>query len=61
MIGFGILAFQAIEHKKQIEIIIFVALAVLFQPLIKISLGREIWTFVDAAVAIGLVVSIIRK
>lgn len=33
----------------------FAALAVLFQPFIKIALGRFIWNIVDVIVAIGLV------
>ena len=61
MIGFGILDLQANEQKKQTETYIYVALAILFQPLLKISLGRELWNFVDAIVAIGLVMTIARK
>ena len=37
----------------------FAALAVLFQPFIKLSLGRAIWNFVDVIVAIGLVYLVI--
>ena len=33
----------------------FAALAVLFQPFIKIALGRFIWNIVDVIVAVGLV------
>ena len=61
MIGFGILAFQANKQKKQIETVIYVSLAILFQPLLKISLGREIWTVIDAVVAIGLIVTVVKK
>ena len=38
----------------------FVALALLFQPFIKISLGRELWNLVDVAVAIGLAYLLIK-
>lgn len=34
----------------------FGALALLFQPFIKIALGRLIWNIVDVVVAVGLVV-----
>jgi O-antigen ligase len=34
--------------------LIFIGLAILFQPLLKISLGREIWNIVDVVVGIGL-------
>ena len=33
----------------------FAALAVLFQPFFKLSLGRAIWNIVDVIVAIGLI------
>ena len=61
MIGFVILSFKSNERKRQNETIIYAVLAVLFQPLFKISLGRELWTIVDAFVAIGLVVTVIKK
>ena len=58
LIGFSILAYKAYEHNKKIEMIIFVGLALLFQPFFKISLGREIWNIVDMIVGIGLILSI---
>lgn len=41
--------------------IVYVGLAILFQPLIKISLGRELWNIVDVIVGVGLIVSIFVK
>lgn len=61
LIGFVILAFQAKQQDNQIGMVIYIALAILFQPLLKISLGREIWNFVDVVVGIGLLVSIFIK
>jgi hypothetical protein len=58
LIGFGVLAYLSYSNKRNIEIIIFISLAVLFQPLMKISLGREIWNIVDTLVAIGLVITL---
>lgn len=58
LIGFTILSFQAYKQAKQLEMIVYVSLAVLFQPLFKISLGREIWNIVDIIVGIGLILSI---
>lgn len=55
---FIILAYQANEQGKQIEMIIYGALAILFQPFFKIALGREIWNIVDVIVGIGLILSI---
>jgi hypothetical protein len=57
-IGFAILAYRANEQVKQTELIIYGALAMLFQPFFKISLGRTIWNVVDVIVAIGLLLSI---
>lgn len=58
LIGFAILAYRANKLGKKIEMIIFAALALLFQPFFKISLGREIWNIVDVIVGIGLILSI---
>ncbi len=58
LIGFAILAYQANEQGKQIEMIIYGALAILFQPFFKISLGRELWNIVEVIVGIGLILSI---
>ena len=61
LIGFGILAYQANEQKKQTEIIVYGSLALLFQPFFKVTLGREIWNFVDVIVGIGLIGSLIMN
>mgnify|MGYP006170668901 CR=1 FL=1 len=58
LIGFAVLAYQANEQGKQTEVIIYGALALLFQPLFKISLGRSIWNIVDVIVAVGLFLSV---
>ncbi|HQV37178.1 MAG TPA: hypothetical protein PLC36_12770 [Flavobacterium sp.] len=58
LVGFVILAFQANELKRQTETIVYVALTLLFQPFIKIALGRTLWNIVDVLVGIGLLVSI---
>jgi len=58
LIGFAILAYQANEQKNQMETVIYVALALLFQPFFKVTLGRTLWNIVDVLVGIGLLVSI---
>lgn len=58
LVGFVILAYQANEQGKQVEMVIYGALAILFQPFFKIALGREIWYIVDMIVGIGLILSI---
>ena len=61
LVGFSILAYLSSEKKNKTEMIIYICLAILFQPLFKIALGREIWNIVDVIVGIGLVISIFLK
>jgi len=55
MVGFGILALSAKEDKERW---IYIVLCLLFQPFIKVALGRVLWNIVDVVVAIGLLISI---
>jgi hypothetical protein len=61
LIGFAILAYQALQVGSQTELIIYVLLAILFQPFFKIALGRELWNFIDVIVGAGLIFSIFVK
>ena len=61
LVGFAILAFQANEQKNQTETVIYVALALLFQPFFKVALGRTIWNVVDVVVGIGLLMSVFKS
>lgn len=61
LVGFGILAYKANQQGNQTEMLIYIGLALLFQPLIKISLGRQIWNIVDVVVGIGLILTIFTK
>ena len=56
--GFSILAYHAFKKEKQIEMVIYGALALLFQPFLKVALGRELWNIVDVIVGIGLLLSL---
>lgn len=58
LVGFGVLAYQAHEKNNQTAMVTYAALALLFQPLFKIALGRELWNIVDVVVGLGLLVSI---
>lgn len=60
-VGFGILAYQANRQGKQTEMIIYGALALLFQPFFKIALGKELWKIVDVIVGAGLLVSLLKS
>lgn len=59
LVGFAILAYQAYSAKRNIEMIVYIGLALLFQPFVKIALGRELWNIVDVIVGIGLIVSVV--
>lgn len=61
LVGFAILAYNASEQQHKTEMIIYVCLAILFQPLIKIALGRTIWNIVDVIVGLALVASLFVK
>lgn len=58
MIGFSYLAHTASEKKNKNELFIYIGLVILFQPFVKIALGRLIWNLVDVVVAVGLLASI---
>ena len=50
-VGFAYMAYRYYEMKKETLVWTFGALALLFQPLVKIALGRDVWNIVDAEVA----------
>ena len=61
LLGFGALAYWAAEEKKQTQTIIYIVLALLFQPLFKIALGKELWNIIDVIVGVCLLASIWLK
>ena len=56
MVAFAIYAYVYYEKKNNELAIAFLSLAILFQPLLPIYLGRMLWNIVDVIVAIFLVV-----
>lgn len=58
LVGFAILAYQSNKEGKQVEMIIYIGLALLFQPFFKIALGRTIWNIVDVIVGISLLLTL---
>lgn len=72
MIGFIFLAIKEYEENKQKNIavvwvekrtkytplFIYIALALLFQPIIKIALGKTLWNIVDLVAGVGLLLSL---
>ncbi len=61
LVGFGYLAYESYQKNREKEIILYIALAILFQPIFKIALGRTIWNIVDVIVAIFLILSLFNK
>ena len=56
MIIFGLMALIYYQEQKEGMAIFFGAMAILFQPIIKISLGRTMWNIVDVVMAIILLI-----
>ncbi len=58
LVGFAILAYLSLKENKLKSTILYVALAILFQPFFSIVLGRLLWNIVDVIVGIALLGSI---
>lgn len=56
MVVFGVMAYNYFEQRNIPMTVVFGALALLFQPFLKVVLGRTIWNLVDVVVAIMLIV-----
>jgi len=56
MVVFGVMAYEYYKQKNESLAVVFGALALLFQPLFKIVLGRVLWNVIDVVVAIFLIV-----
>ena len=63
MLGFALLAYHSYQENQNLNavVIIYAALALLFQPLIKVALGRTIWNVVHVIVSVGLIGSLFIK
>lgn len=58
LVGFAVLAYASFRTEDQRIAIVYVCLALLFQPFIKVALGRTIWNIVDVVTATFLLVSV---
>lgn len=56
MFSFCIMAYHYYGRKQDGIGSIFVALAVLFQPFVKVAFGRILWNIVDVVIAVFLIV-----
>lgn len=61
MIAFAIMAYQYYDKNAMSLAITFGGLALLFQPFIKVALGRTMWNVVDVVVAVGLILLWIKE
>jgi predicted membrane protein len=61
LVGFGILAYNSHKNNNTAFVVIYVALALLFQPFFKIALGRTLWNIVDVVVGLFLIISLIKN
>ena len=59
-LGFGVLGLFNYQKENRITAFTFVALALLFQPFLKVSLGRDLWNLVDVVVGVALLISIFK-
>lgn len=58
LVGFAVLAYKSYQDEIIVLAIVYAGLAILFQPVFKIALGREVWNVVDVVVGLGLLVSV---
>ena len=58
LLGFSLLAYRASSNMDKSGMVIYICLAILFQPLVKISLGRQLWNIVDVITGIALLASL---
>ena len=61
MVFFAVMAYNFVEKQNIPFAIIFGSLALLFQPFMKIGLGRVMWNIVDVIIAILLIVLCYRS
>lgn len=55
MIIFACFAFSFYKEKNTLFMVIAISLAILFQPLAKITLSRDMWNIIDVIVAVALI------
>ena len=61
MVAFGVMAYQYVQERRKALAVVFGALALLFQPFMKVMLGRTVWNVVDVSVAAVLLFLAFRQ
>jgi hypothetical protein len=60
-VAFAYLGYSALEQNEETVPWVYFGLALLFQPFIKIALGRPLWNVVDISVAVFLIWTLFKK
>ncbi len=60
LVGFLFLAYDAIKNNNSVELIFYIVMAILFQPIYKITFDREIWNIIDLSVGFLLLISVLK-
>lgn len=58
LIGFTLLAYKAYEDEQKYTIALYITLATIFQPIIKLQMEKPTWNKLDVIVAIWLLGSV---
>ena len=58
-VAFAFLSYDYFKRKSEGIGFVFAALALLFQPFVKVTLGRTMWNIVDVLVAAGLIILVV--
>ena len=61
MLGFLLLSYISYKQSETLSMLLYLSLAVLFQPFLKVILGRTGWNITDVIISIGLIGSIFLK
>jgi len=57
---FAYFAYEGFRAHRDAPLFVFGALALLFQPFVKVALGRTMWNIVDVVVAVGLIALLVK-
>ncbi len=57
---FAYFAYEGVRAHRDAHLFVFGALALLFQPFVKVALGRTMWNIVDVVVAVGLIALLVK-
>ena len=57
---FAYFAYDGFRARHDARIFVFGALALLFQPFVKVALGRTVWNVVDVVVAVVLIAMLVK-